>query len=69
MPMSCLPKALSYTPGPLLLCASLAVEGKSQLGLTMSHGLGLTSALFSIDVSSASNFLELTPVTTAARLA
>ena len=25
MPISCLPKALSYTPGPLLLCASLAV--------------------------------------------
>ena len=61
MPISCLPKALSYTPGPLLVCASFAVEGKSQgLGLTMSHGLGLTSALCSIDVSSASNFLELT---------
>ena len=61
MPMSCLPKALSYTPGPLLLCASFAVEGKSQgLGLTMSHGLGLTSALCSVDASSASNFLELT---------
>ena len=25
MPISCLPKALSYRPGPLLLCASLAV--------------------------------------------
>ena len=71
MPMSCLPKALSDTPGPLLLCASLAVEGKSQ-------GLGLTAIYVSrIGFNFGSVFhrcqlciqLELTPVTTAARLA